>query len=256
MARSRLLLAFMWMGIAVAAAAGPSDDHILDEFSYEQCAMPDDDVYIMRLTNTLGYVDYQDPQNPDGYTFSSYFRSRSLPDPIADEINNATFDYRYPWETKLVLGFATQSDNATAILQGSYEYAHGDSPSHPFYTYDKSMTHTLSSEPSESNVNSHLIITFVAWDLCISHIRPDRLAMTFTVDARAASNYNEALPYPVMLVMDQTDTKGGRSDPDTDDYAWWPADAGLFYLVGQHFLFNEYHNTSEEEVWSHLESND
>ncbi len=210
------------------ALAGPAvgEDFILDEYEWFACTPPSDDTWILRMGAVKAEAAfYRTVPPPGGWTWYTSMIGVSW---LRSVDGSATFDTHpdnavNPYEISAYWDFGTGVEDPMRNLQGEFHYHWGDPWPEEIRTLQRDISYTLIG-PETRGTSSYRYGTstfcdwddrsyperlpedcFIGWDLCISHLRPDRLVSAWTIDATQASRYRENLPRPVMMVFDIKD---------------------------------------------------
>lgn len=207
------------------ALAGPAvgEDFILDEHEWYACSPPSDDTWIIRQGAVKAEaVFYKTDPPPLGWSWYTTMigvsflgtvdGSGAVTSYLEHEVN--------PYEMFGFWQFGTGVADPMRNLQGEFHYHWGDPWPEEIRTLYRSMEYTLVG-PKARGTSLYRFRTssfcdwddrtypdrlpedcFIGWDLCISHLRPDRLVAAWTIDATQAGWYRENLPWPVMMVFD------------------------------------------------------
>ncbi len=264
-----------------AAGATPLEDHILDEYPWQECSPPSDDTWIVRMggrawsSTSISWF----PQEPEPGDASFGFESVAGSYPAPTEPDDHYFllsSIPLPYEAEMYWRFRSSLDHPSRSLQSEFSYGMGDEWPEEIVVNQQSLYHSLSynaEEDADAWPWDDYIVTFCNWDevaydprecfvgwtMCISHLRPDRMVMAWTMDATQASEYREHLPNPVMMVFDEMEQYGIATllnfkvgEAFTSENLWYE----VVYLTvfGDKALSVYYSDTTEEEVWSHLHS--
>lgn len=212
------------------ALAGPAvgEDFILDEYEWFACTPPSDDTWIIRQALVKAEAAfYLTEPPPGGWTWYTSMIGTSMMSTVAD--NGSLFPHLEnevnPYEMFGYWEFGTGVEDPMRNLQGEFHYHWGDPWPEEIRTLYRDIEYTVIG-PETRGTSSYRTFTstfcdwddrtypdlqpedcFIGWDLCISHLRPDRLVAAWTIDATQASRYRDNLPRPVMMVYD---IKGDR----------------------------------------------
>ncbi len=264
-----------WLILLGSAWAGPVEEHRLDGHPWQECSQPSDDTWIVRMGG--GYTDVywfdQDP-DPGSLTASIPVIGESFLSPV-----QVTDPYAWisaipaPYEVNVYWHFGSKAASASQVLQDEFTYSWGDDWPAEIETAGRFLYQSLTYDPVKDSKASSWYEgmstfcrwdettydpeeCFVGWTLCISHLRPDRMVMAWTIDASSASRYQEHLPNPVMMVFDEHDQYVAYLDfyNVDENFAiegeWY--DITINTVFGDKLLDQTYSGTTEDEVWSHL----
>lgn len=266
-----------WLILLGAAWAGPGEGFLLDEHPWQECTRPSDDTWIVRMVGDGAITDVswftQDPLPEESSAYVELKGHSYLNHLDSSSLYFWASDSPLPYDVEVFWAFSSSEPKPSRVLQDEFSYEWGDEWPAVIESNQRSLYHTLSYDYAVDAKDSFwydYMITFCSWDstaydpeecfvgwtLCISHLRPDRMVMAWTIDASSASRYQEHLPNPVMMVFDEHHQKIAylHSANVDENFAiegeWY--DITINTVFGDKLLDQTYSGTTEDEVWSHL----
>lgn len=228
----------------------------LDAALFQECSEPPDNAMIIRISDSSAYIDIY--RTGDTMFLDVYPQLLSVMD-LAEDPNKHDYSVNQPYEVEWrpELYWTGWQDPLDMQLEYSEEFGYYD-PSHPYFPYF-SMDHWLTGGEGWPTEIAYLAWwnerAFIPYVLCISHFRPDRLALMLTIDPTRSKSATKAsrTPFPVTIISDWSPgSASGYADLTVEGaFSAYPEDPAQ-----PNYLAFRYSSVTESAVWGEMVTGD